>query len=717
MIIQDNSVPVETQGKITSQDFSISNASLIINYMTESIYSNPILAICREIMSNARDAHIEQNKANVPITVKLPNRLLPTYEVIDKGSGITPDRMVSVYTKYGASTKRTNNQESGGFGLGCKVPWSKYDSFNIITTSVEHDGVMRRRQYAAIKGDSNNPPRLMEMGEPVEDLSPEERQTGTTISMEVPPEDFPQFIENTLSVALWWKTQPIITGLDPIPKYKTYDTLYEGTGWRIINFHSYEYNRPSYITIDGIPYPLKWSSLDMHNIKNKDLNFLESLNVIVEFNVGELTVNLNREEIRYTEETKKKIIDRLHEVNKFLLTTIETKIKGAKNLWEAYIEYVKADDVISGMKKVKWNGIELRSSNFEIPWESPYSITQIYNNPNTRKKITHTRHINIREENVLFVNDEPKFSYLRIQQYFIDHPKTKYAYVLEYDPNHRTIIDPKLNAEWNKWVTLSGFDKLEPIVLSTIPKRVIDRSTLGRNATPKTVNKVYILNEAAIFDPVTIDLKEEEGVYVTVERKECVNYSNSNLLKIKLGINQPIYGIPDRFQSQLGPKWTTLNDYVEKWIDKTLKSLDTDKLSVTYWCTESIKDVFVTLSGHLTSSAFIKKLQDGPIKEWVNIDNYKLSNNDKHKYQAIKLVYESLGKDLIVPKTKQVEDLLEQIQLCHTIYPLLAACNNYDFIHSKVSGATEELAHYCNYKSQIYLSQLNTALTQSVNVV
>ena len=220
MIIPTVSTPVETQGKITSQDFSISNASLIINYMTESIYSNPILAICREIMSNARDAHIEQNKADVPITVKLPNRLLPTYEVIDQGSGITPERMVSVYTKYGASTKRTNNKESGGFGLGCRVPWSKYDSFNIITTSIESDGVLRRRQYAAIKGDSSTAPRLMEMGEPVEDLAPNEQHTGTTISMEVPPTDFQQFIDNTLSVALWWNTQPMKTGREPAPKEK-----------------------------------------------------------------------------------------------------------------------------------------------------------------------------------------------------------------------------------------------------------------------------------------------------------------------------------------------------------------------------------------------------------------------------------------------------------------------------------------------------------------
>ena len=91
--------------------------------MIESIsfllmYAYPIRTLCQEIMCNARDAHIEVGKRDLPIEVILPSEADLHIRFRDFGPGISPDRMVGVFLLYGSSTKRDSNEQVGGFGLG-----------------------------------------------------------------------------------------------------------------------------------------------------------------------------------------------------------------------------------------------------------------------------------------------------------------------------------------------------------------------------------------------------------------------------------------------------------------------------------------------------------------------------------------------------------------------------------------------------------------------
>src|SRR5271157_2965693 len=102
----------ESSGDLQEHFFSIQDQGMIFDILRSKMYSNPILAICREISSNARDAHREVGKADVPVEIHLPIGLEPEFKVKDFGPGISPDRMLNIFIKYTASTKRGDRKST-----------------------------------------------------------------------------------------------------------------------------------------------------------------------------------------------------------------------------------------------------------------------------------------------------------------------------------------------------------------------------------------------------------------------------------------------------------------------------------------------------------------------------------------------------------------------------------------------------------------------------
>ena len=74
-------------------------------------YSNPTLAVVREITANALDANSEAGQTR-PIEVTIPSRMNPHFLVRDFGGGLSQEDVFGLYSKYGKSTKR-NTAVSG----------------------------------------------------------------------------------------------------------------------------------------------------------------------------------------------------------------------------------------------------------------------------------------------------------------------------------------------------------------------------------------------------------------------------------------------------------------------------------------------------------------------------------------------------------------------------------------------------------------------------
>lgn len=116
-------------------NFGISDDPAFFQILSSALYKDPMLAMVRETICNAWDAHIESGRTTQPISITLDDDYLI---IRDHGNGI-PDSMIGpIYGVYGASTKKNDGRQTGGFGLGCKSPFAYTDHFEVTSC---HNGV------------------------------------------------------------------------------------------------------------------------------------------------------------------------------------------------------------------------------------------------------------------------------------------------------------------------------------------------------------------------------------------------------------------------------------------------------------------------------------------------------------------------------------------------------------------------------------------------
>ena len=127
-----------------SIDFGIDkeNIGVLFRGFSDTLYSNKIGSIVRELTSNCFDSHREAKvKDDVIIILQNADPLTGKNGKIcfkDVGVGLSPKRIEDIYSKYFSSTKRETNNEIGGFGIGAKSPLAYTDVFEVNTI---HNGI------------------------------------------------------------------------------------------------------------------------------------------------------------------------------------------------------------------------------------------------------------------------------------------------------------------------------------------------------------------------------------------------------------------------------------------------------------------------------------------------------------------------------------------------------------------------------------------------
>jgi hypothetical protein len=101
------------------------------------LYSNTEAAVFREVLSNAIDSHVVANQTR-PVQVSLPSAFSPNFVVKDYGTGMSAYVLKEIFAKYGASTKRKDNEQQGGFGLGGKAAFALTPQWTLYSIS---DGI------------------------------------------------------------------------------------------------------------------------------------------------------------------------------------------------------------------------------------------------------------------------------------------------------------------------------------------------------------------------------------------------------------------------------------------------------------------------------------------------------------------------------------------------------------------------------------------------
>lgn len=300
---------------VESHDFKSEIATIDANEMRyissllRNNYSNVILATARETIANAVDAN-KGSSRDVEITA--PTRLSPTFVVRDFGTGLSESDLFGLYTKYGRSTKRGDNDSIGGFGIGRFAPLSYTDSFTVTSRHKGNEIVI------SVYVDEHGDTRFTKLS----DTSTSE-PSGVEISVAVKSEDISNFECEINKVIRFSDEKFVCKGFSRlVPEW-----VIKNADWGM------ERNRRSdpIIVMGGISYPLNLDSLANHPIASSKIykafsNSYVSNFFVFFFPVGSVALHHSRENLEYNAQTKNFIARAISKLETEIKTQVQKEI-------------------------------------------------------------------------------------------------------------------------------------------------------------------------------------------------------------------------------------------------------------------------------------------------------------------------------------------------------------------------------------------------------
>jgi len=314
-------------------------SSMVFQLFTKNVYSNPIGTVVREITSNCFDSHIEAG-VNAPIRIKKfidPQTNTQYISFIDYGVGMCPDRVENIYGVYFESTKRIDNTQIGGFGIGGKTPLAykrstglgegEYDnSFYVITV---FDKV---KYYYCIYEGSESPVISLLHSEPTTDGN------GTEIRIPILEKDAETFSKEMVR-QLYYFENIIFEGFDDTYRSETLMNTYQIVRGKSFLFRGSEYSNQIHICLGRVAYPIDFNVLGLNS--NDYM-----LPLAVRLEVGEIGVTVSRESLDYSESTIKLLKKKLEIVKEEIKTLIAkqyTNIRTLEDYFKVKLNFGKLD--------------------------------------------------------------------------------------------------------------------------------------------------------------------------------------------------------------------------------------------------------------------------------------------------------------------------------------------------------------------------------------
>lgn len=294
--------------------------SMVFQLFTKNVYSNPIGTVVREITSNCFDSHVEA-KVNAPVRIKKSvDGESGTHYIsfIDYGVGMSPDRVENVYGVYFESTKRVDNTQIGGFGIGGKTPLAykrstgagegEYDnSFYVITI---FDKV--KYYYCVYEGAESPEWSLMHQEATKEG-------NGTEIRIPVLEKDVETFAKEMVR-QLYYFENIIFEGFEDTYQETILSNTYQIVRGKNFLFRGTEYATNVHVCLGRVAYPLDFSILGLNSYDYR-------LPIALRLEVGDINVTVSRESLDYSEATikmlKTKLEDAVTEIKEMLAKQYE----------------------------------------------------------------------------------------------------------------------------------------------------------------------------------------------------------------------------------------------------------------------------------------------------------------------------------------------------------------------------------------------------------
>lgn len=298
--------------------------ALLMNMIISNQYADPLKAACREALQNALDANKEAGNQHLPITIHLPTAEEPQLVISDRGNGIDAERFHKVYKKIGHSTKSSDNDFMGGYGMGrvSMLAVASQVLINSVAAGIYY-------QHSAYIKESGN------IGFATFSAEPTDKLSGTEIVIPIDPKDHCE-VDRHIKELTNWVEQPVEVYYrgelcDNIQNTEKHSIrgLYKDYNWYFKPQHGMTYVAITVLQGD-LPYQLTGNLYtDLQDLlKQKcslwSLSYGSSPNeLVIRMPVGSLELTQSRESLRINEANRKAL--------KFipsLLKQVEEKLQG-----------------------------------------------------------------------------------------------------------------------------------------------------------------------------------------------------------------------------------------------------------------------------------------------------------------------------------------------------------------------------------------------------
>jgi hypothetical protein len=673
IITQEKSTPVLSNIIAAPSRFKIKASAKAFKILS-GFYSEPILAIPRELGANAWDSHVKANNTDKMFEVHAPNTLEPWFAIRDFGTGLSSNAIDTIYTTYFESTKTADNDSDGCMGLGSKTPFNYTDNFNVTSW---HNG--KKHVYNCFIDESGSPS-IMHV---VTQDSTE--HTGVEIKFGVKISDIGMWVDKIARAYEPFRYRPVIVGAKI--EYQPREYIYTGKRWSMRKSDGGYYNRGCNAFMGNYCYPINTSALRnaLYNVPNNDAYKLEQAlnggNFDFFFDIGELEVAPNKEQLQYedTNATTLAIIAAVQTAITELAEIVTKNIETPKSRWEAMQLYNKYNGYgsqyshirnIIGDIPIKYNGLTVTHGSENInavhkatgafdpttnlvsafdPTTNLVSGFTVYMLDSVTGRFKRTSNYSTYSENRgvdIFYTNLSAIKSARLRY----HLGTKYATGVF--PHCYIITDEsKNNDTFNKHMNYFGWNKNIVTNIESLPKpppTPRQKKTAGTDEifyadisefikpTKKHHNGAYVYwgKKAATFDSTGtyyyIDFYYSDpvwnnGVNVDTYMSDAVKIFVDNKLN---GSETTIYGINVKNKNLLKiGKWINIFDLVKNAVlsnkDKHEQDLFRVQLRATF---DSLSAIYTTLTRHpqiitnITNTDTRKKFQEF-VKVYAGLSN------------------------------------------------------------------------------------------------
>ena len=426
--------PLICSENLPKNAFRIEASPHAFSILSKSLYSNPILAVVRELSTNALDSHIMAGCPDKPFDVHLPNSLEPYFSVRDYGVGLTESEVYELYTTYFASgeEKLSSNRLIGGFGLGSKSVFAYTDTAT-LTIYLNN----KRSDYSLVI--ENGFPQVIKLNSNVSTDEP----NGVLIKLPLKDRyDISLFEDAAKKVYLYFKVQANILGREY--NHVPVEYVVKTDEWGIR-----KENRSNCTIIMGnIPYITNAQGLG-------GVDFF--------CNVGDCEITPSREALNYTNKTKNKLKLLTDNFKISSQKYILDKIFECKTVWEARLLALDLYSFIS--TGTKYKDVSITANNVSVKIQQCRYIYKQW----SKLRIENSNIVYI-NSNVCFYEDDIIGSVSRCKN-FVNKNTDKNVYLCKFtDDNEKQEFCDKLGILPSQILLASSLDR--PTVIKSGSKNL-----------------------------------------------------------------------------------------------------------------------------------------------------------------------------------------------------------------------------------------------------